>query len=78
MRKQRTGISILLLLLMLMQAIPFGVSAKGLEVYWGQDYPYDDESPTPCTVMFYHEAGVTNYEFTFYKDNKKVYSATIE
>ncbi len=78
MRKTRKTVSILLLLLMLIQIVPMGASAGKLEVYWGQDYPYDDESPSPCTVMFYHEAGVSNYEFTLYKDNKSVYSVRIE
>ncbi len=77
-RKTRKIVGILLLLMMVMQIVPVGVGASGLEVYWGQDYPYDDESPLPCTVMFYHEEGITNYEFTLYKDNQKVFSERIE
>ncbi|MBR5156328.1 MAG: S-layer homology domain-containing protein [Clostridia bacterium] len=73
-------LSLFLAIAMLMTVCAVSVSASGnLAVSWGQDFNDEEYStPLPGTAMFYHEGGITNYEFKLYKDGNEVYTNRIE
>ncbi len=55
------------------------LAATGLDVCWGQDFADEDYStPLAGTAMFYHEGGISNYEFKLFKDGTEVYANRIE